>query len=115
MVDIKAEKQRLREQVWKNLMEESIARFPLPVYGRIPNFEGAETGGKDKTPVRVNREARRRELLEALIEYIKETGRTPMISGVRPHGIMVHYLNRYLGGPTAAFGKACEECSRRYA
>lgn len=42
MVDVKAEKQRLREHVWKNLVEESVARFPLPIYGRIPNFEGAE-------------------------------------------------------------------------
>ena len=36
------EKKKIREMVWNILEEEGVARFPRPVYGRIPNFEGAE-------------------------------------------------------------------------
>ena len=39
---IKEEKQRIREKIWKLMEEKKIARFPLPCYGRIPNFEGSE-------------------------------------------------------------------------
>lgn len=38
-MDVKAE---LRKQIWHLLMREGVARFPLPVQGRIPNFVGAE-------------------------------------------------------------------------
>ncbi|BES80768.1 5-formyltetrahydrofolate cyclo-ligase [Pyrodictium abyssi] len=36
------EKQRIREQIWRLLEERGVAAFPRPVYGRIPNFKGAE-------------------------------------------------------------------------
>lgn len=36
------EKQRLREKIWKLLEDEGVARFPLPIRGRIPNFEGSD-------------------------------------------------------------------------
>lgn len=44
MSDLSAKivKKKLREQVWKYLEEQDIARFPRPVYNRIPNFVGAE-------------------------------------------------------------------------
>ncbi len=35
-------KQEIRQQVWDRLEKENLARFPRPVYGRIPNFAGAE-------------------------------------------------------------------------
>jgi 5-formyltetrahydrofolate cyclo-ligase len=35
-------KKRLREQIWKYLEDHDLARFPRPVYNRIPNFAGAE-------------------------------------------------------------------------
>lgn len=35
------EKDRLRQQVWQALTESRQAAFPLPVFGRIPNFKGA--------------------------------------------------------------------------
>jgi len=38
-MDVKA---GLRKRVWALMMREGVARFPLPVYGRIPNFVGAE-------------------------------------------------------------------------
>jgi len=40
-LDIKAEKQRLREKIWREIQERGIAKFP-PCWGRIPNFQGAE-------------------------------------------------------------------------
>lgn len=36
------EKDRIRRRVWRLLTEHGVARFPLPVEGRIPNFTGAE-------------------------------------------------------------------------
>ncbi|MCS7126379.1 MAG: 5-formyltetrahydrofolate cyclo-ligase, partial [Aigarchaeota archaeon] len=38
-------KEEIREKVWKILEEKGVARFPKPVWGRIPNFEGAEIAG----------------------------------------------------------------------
>jgi len=40
------EKQKLREKIWKILEEKKIARFPLPCWGRIPNFENSEKTAK---------------------------------------------------------------------
>ena len=36
------DKQRIREYIWRLLEEKGVARFPKPVYGRIPNFVGSE-------------------------------------------------------------------------
>lgn len=41
-MDAAAEKANIRTIVWRLLEERGVARFPRPVYGRIPNFEGAE-------------------------------------------------------------------------
>jgi 5-formyltetrahydrofolate cyclo-ligase len=35
------DKQALREQVWDELEDSGVARFPYPPHGRIPNFAGA--------------------------------------------------------------------------
>jgi 5-formyltetrahydrofolate cyclo-ligase len=45
-MNVQKEKQRLREKIWGILEEKKIARFPLPCFGRIPNFEGAEKAAK---------------------------------------------------------------------
>lgn len=42
MRSIKEEKDKIREKIWRIMEERNIARFPRPVYGRIPNFVGAE-------------------------------------------------------------------------
>ncbi len=39
---IKEEKIQLREKIWKILESNKIARFPLPCYHRIPNYEGSD-------------------------------------------------------------------------
>lgn len=35
------EKGQIRKQIWDLMEEKGVARFPRPVHGRIPNFEGA--------------------------------------------------------------------------
>jgi len=44
--DMGLEKQRIREGVWRSLEEEGVSRFPRPVFGRIPNFQGAERAAR---------------------------------------------------------------------
>jgi len=41
-VDVKTAKKLLREEIWNKLETKGVARFPLPCYGRIPNFAGSE-------------------------------------------------------------------------
>lgn len=36
------EKQRIRREIWSLLEERGVAKAPKPIYGRIPNFVGAE-------------------------------------------------------------------------
>ena len=40
------EKGRIRERIWGLLEDRGIARFPRPVYGRIPNFLGVEEAAR---------------------------------------------------------------------
>ena len=44
---MKEEKKRLREEIWRRMQEKGIAKFPLPCYGRIPNFYGAEKAAEN--------------------------------------------------------------------
>lgn len=46
-MEAKREKQRLREKIWREMQERGIARFPLPCWGRIPNFVGAEKAAEN--------------------------------------------------------------------
>ncbi len=41
-MSIKKAKDSLREKIWTLLEAEGVARFPLPCFGRIPNFVGSE-------------------------------------------------------------------------
>jgi len=41
-MNIKEQKEVLREKIWKLLEDKNIARFPFPIKDRIPNFEGSE-------------------------------------------------------------------------
>jgi 5-formyltetrahydrofolate cyclo-ligase len=51
-VDAAAEKQRLREAVWRRLDTEGISTFPRPVRGRIPNVRDADAAAEQlaRTP-----------------------------------------------------------------
>lgn len=46
-------KRKIREQIWRQLEERGIARFPRPVYGRIPNFVGSSLAAGRLTGHRV--------------------------------------------------------------
>lgn len=52
------EKNKIRIMVWKMLEEKGVARFPKPVYGRIPNFIGAEEAGDKITMLEEYRRAK---------------------------------------------------------
>ncbi|MCS7136112.1 MAG: 5-formyltetrahydrofolate cyclo-ligase [Nitrososphaerota archaeon] len=39
---INTSKDEIRKSIWRLLEERGVARFPKPVFGRIPNFVGAE-------------------------------------------------------------------------
>ena len=41
-MDVKTAKKLLREKIWTELETSGFARFPLPCFGRIPNFAGSE-------------------------------------------------------------------------
>jgi len=45
--DLSAAKQQIREDVWRLMEQRGVARFPKPIWGRIPNFAGAE-GAADR-------------------------------------------------------------------
>ncbi|MFQ5837526.1 MAG: 5-formyltetrahydrofolate cyclo-ligase [Thermoplasmata archaeon] len=40
------EKEEIRQEIWTLLEERKVARFPLPIVGRIPNFEGASEAAR---------------------------------------------------------------------
>lgn len=41
-MNVKEEKNQLRARIWGEMTERGMARFPLPCWGRIPNFDGSE-------------------------------------------------------------------------
>jgi 5-formyltetrahydrofolate cyclo-ligase len=42
LMDVGTAKRLLREEIWRELEAKGLAMFPLPCYGRIPNFAGSE-------------------------------------------------------------------------
>ena len=54
---ITRQKQEIRRQIWSKLEETNIARFPRPVYGRIPNFDGAQIAAQRLRELEAFREA----------------------------------------------------------
>ena len=45
-MNIKKVKHEIRIKIWNILEEKRVARFPLPLNGRIPNFAQAEKAGE---------------------------------------------------------------------
>jgi len=41
-MDVKIAKKLLREKIWTEMTEKKVATFPLPCFGRVPNFVGSE-------------------------------------------------------------------------
>ncbi|RLG06783.1 MAG: 5-formyltetrahydrofolate cyclo-ligase [Thaumarchaeota archaeon] len=52
------DKQRIREYIWRLLEEKGVAKFPKPVYGRIPNFVGSEKAASKILELEEYRKAR---------------------------------------------------------
>lgn len=48
-MDIKKRKNEMRKHVWDELENKSIATFPRPVHGRIPNFRGVDAAARKLT------------------------------------------------------------------
>lgn len=57
-MEVKKAKQAIRERVWRLLEERGVAVFPLPAYGRIPNFRGAEAACRNLAALDVFTRAR---------------------------------------------------------
>ncbi|MCX8185135.1 MAG: 5-formyltetrahydrofolate cyclo-ligase [Sulfolobales archaeon] len=70
-------REKLRYAIWKLMEERNIAAFPRPVYGRIPNFVGAESAAvrladselfKKARVVKVNPDAPQRRVRELVLK-----------------------------------------------
>jgi len=57
-LSVKQAKDSIRQQIWRIMEEKNIARFPRPVYGRIPNFVGAREAAVNLSRTSIWRNAR---------------------------------------------------------
>jgi len=73
-------KQKIRERVWSLMEQKNVARFPRPILGRIPNFEGASDAAEklralpifvDGRVVKVNPDSPQRPVREAVLQQRK--------------------------------------------
>lgn len=73
-------KRQIREQIWRYLEDNDLARFPRPVYNRIPNFVGAEKAARrirdvkefaEAEVVKVNPDAPQRPVRQLVLEERK--------------------------------------------
>ncbi|MGA3191393.1 MAG: 5-formyltetrahydrofolate cyclo-ligase [Candidatus Bathyarchaeia archaeon] len=46
-MDVRTAKRLLREEMWRRLEAEGVARFPLPCFGHVPNFEGSDKAAQN--------------------------------------------------------------------
>jgi 5-formyltetrahydrofolate cyclo-ligase len=68
-MEVKTAKKLLRERIWNKLETEGVARFPLPCYGRIPNFVGS---GKAAEKIRSLREWNEAEVVFVNPDYAQQ-------------------------------------------
>ncbi len=77
---VREAKRAIRERIWRLLEERNVAAFPRPVYGRIPNFVGAERAAENlfSTPewrraelVKVNPDSPQRPVRQRALEEDK--------------------------------------------
>jgi len=78
--DLSAAKQQIRERVWGLMEQKGVSRFPRPIWGRIPNFEGAEKAAErlrvlpifaDARVVKVNPDAPQKPVREHVLRQGK--------------------------------------------
>ncbi|MCW4026762.1 MAG: 5-formyltetrahydrofolate cyclo-ligase [Candidatus Bathyarchaeota archaeon] len=58
MDDVVLEKDHIRRRIWELMEQSGVARFPRPVFGRIPNFEGSEKAARRLSEQSVFRSAK---------------------------------------------------------
>ena len=46
-MSVREAKKLLREEIWARLEATGVARFPLPCFGHVPNFEGSEKAARN--------------------------------------------------------------------
>jgi 5-formyltetrahydrofolate cyclo-ligase len=77
---LKARKQEIRKRVWSLLEQRNVARFPRPIFGRIPNFEGADLAAgrlrrltvfQEANVVKVSPDAPQKPVRESVLEQRK--------------------------------------------
>ena len=73
-------REKLRYAIWRMMEEKNVAAFPRPVFGRIPNFVGAETAAarlagsdvfKRARVIKVNPDAPQRKVRELVLKVGK--------------------------------------------
>ena len=78
---LSAKKREIRERIWAIMEQRGVARFPRPIWGRIPNFEGAADGAErlralpifiDARVVKVNPDAPQRPVREKVLRERKQ-------------------------------------------
>jgi len=47
VLNVKTAKKALRKEIWTRLEAEGVARFPLPCFGHVPNFEGSDKAAQN--------------------------------------------------------------------
>jgi 5-formyltetrahydrofolate cyclo-ligase len=57
-MDVRTAKRLLREEIWRKLEAEGVARFPLPCFGHVPNFEGSDKAAQNVRLLREWKEAK---------------------------------------------------------
>jgi 5-formyltetrahydrofolate cyclo-ligase len=58
VIDVRTAKRLLREEIWRKLEAEGVARFPLPCSGHVPNFEGSDKAAQNVRPLTEWKEAK---------------------------------------------------------
>ena len=58
MEDVVLLKREIRKKIWRIMEERNVARFPRPVFNRIPNFEGADEAAHRLQNLKIFQDAR---------------------------------------------------------
>jgi len=99
--EILIKKQEIRERLWSEMERKGIATFPLPCFGRIPNFRGAEVAAlklqsineyKDASSIMVGPDSpqahvRRLALLDGKLLVMPSPGLESGYLIIRPSGV----------------------------
>jgi len=56
--DVVLLKREIRKKIWRIMEERNVARFPRPVFNRIPNFEGADEAAHRLQNLKIFQDAR---------------------------------------------------------